>query len=185
MKLEDRIMEYLKECNGQYSHQEISDVLEAKRPSVSKALKKLEEKKLIIQEEMRIGRSTKKLVSLIDYNIGEPEHSTRLNSSYDNIHGEKERENIHREITKIKSISELENKKNINQPFRKVPTAKEYSGLDYYQLDMEQLRMVYRLLTGRVDKSKGGKASNLMSIIPAIIEGLEFNLMHHNKNGHL
>ncbi|TET57437.1 MAG: hypothetical protein E3J52_10430 [Promethearchaeota archaeon] len=67
-------------------------------------------------------------------------------------------------------------------PIRKAPTAREYSGLDYYQLDIEQLRMVYRLLTGRVDKGKGGKASSIKTLIPAIIEGLEFNYRFYNKD---
>ena len=66
-------------------------------------------------------------------------------------------------------------------PFRKIPTAKEYSGHDFYQLDIEQLRMFYRLLTGRVDKSKGGKASNIKSLILAIIEGLQYNLKQYIK----
>ena len=68
-------------------------------------------------------------------------------------------------------------------PFRKMPTAREYSGLNYYQLDIEQLRMFYRLLTGKVDKSKGGKASNIKSIIPAIIGGLKYNLEQYQKRG--
>lgn len=91
-------------------------------------------------------------------------HQTKLDKMNDNI------------IDKI-----LFDKKEI--PIRKPPTAREYSGLDYYQLDMEQLRMFYRLLTGRVDKSKGGKASSIKTLIPAIIEGLEFNEEYYNKKG--
>lgn len=77
------------------------------------------------------------------------------------------------------SIVDREIKKEL--PIRKIPTAKEYSGLEYFKLDIEQLRMFYRLLTGRVDKSKNGKASNIKSLINAIIEGLKFNLDNHNK----
>jgi len=78
-----------------------------------------------------------------------------------------------KENQKIKLRTEL--------PFRKMPTAKEFSGHDYFKLDIEMLRTWYRLVTGRQDKSKGGKASNIESLIPAIIEGLQYNLEYYMR----
>ncbi|MCJ2513447.1 MAG: MarR family transcriptional regulator [Candidatus Thermoplasmatota archaeon] len=172
MKLEERIIGFLKQHKEYMTHQEISTYLEVKRPTISKALKRLKDKGIIDMQSERIGRSTVKKVFLRDNNHGE-----LLNN---NIHGEnnkieeKEILNIYDEFK-----NNIELKK--NQPIRKIPSAKEYSGLDFYQLDMEQLRTMLRLLKGRVDKCKGGEASSIKTLIPAIIEGLEFNLMYYNK----